>query len=350
MALCTTTITLSPGISDNPMDGAIYHPTRNSFFTVRAGYITEYSVSLHIVNGPVKFAPSCFGRSCIAYDSVNDRIWCGTSGDWAAGYQGDPGGALPSKSPVGAYRIIPSTLATEGYIDPTTFQLDVTSNLIQNWSAVCGVTDVLVANGKLFGTFAGSGHISGFIFGCFGINLPANTVAWQGGSQGVSLNAQLAHDSSNQLWINGDWDLYFNDFPLYGPDAGAPTIGPATNPTAGAHCGIVFSPVAPGAIYVVQLPNTAMAKYNFTTGAKISEPLLVGASLGGMTSKIRFNSNDNLIYIPCPASNQMIAFNPATDTVAAIYTTGMDSPHDVVFGTGSLRVAVQQGSSGLNIF
>lgn len=347
MALCTAHLTLNSASTDNPMDGAIYHPTRGSFFAVRAGYISEYSASLTLLQGPTKFASSVFGRSCIAYDSVNDRIWVGTNGDWAAGYLGDAGGANPAKSTVGLYRIVPTTLALEAFIDPTTI------TTVGAWSSISGVYDVLVANGKLFATFGdykGQNSIQHPTCAAFALNLPAYTLSWQSlaGGIAVGFNTQMAHDSSNQLWINQDFDNYNNLFPAFGADTGSPGSSVNLSPTNGAHCAIAFSTVGGGAIYMVQMPNLSLAKYNFTTGNKISEPNLAGATIGGMTSRIRFNANDNLLYIPCPAANNMIAFNPLTDTVSTIYS-GLDSPHDAVFGVG-IRVAIQQGPTGLKVF
>ena len=341
---CTAILNFLPAIADSPMDAAIYHPTRNSIFSVRNGYISEYSLALVLLNGPTKFTSSCFGRSCVAYDPGADRIWVGTNGDWAAGYLGDTGGVNPARSTVGLYRIIPSTLAVESFIDVTAIVA------VKDWSVVAGVYDVLVSNGKLFGTFGhytGTNNVNSPNLWSFALNVPAYTLAWSGATSLQSFNTQLAHDSSNQIWVAGDWDNFNSLFPAYGADSGAPASSPGSAPTNGAHCAIAFSTVAGGAIYLVQMPNQTLAKYNFSTGVKISEPAMAGANLGGMTSRIRFNSNDNLLYIPCPATNQVIAFNPSTDTVSKIYTTGMDSPHDMVFAPGGINIAVQQGPKGL---
>lgn len=326
------------------MDGAIYHPTRNSFFSVRQGYISEYNTSLAAVQGPTRFAASIFGRSCIAYDSVNDRIWVGTNGDWAAGYLGDTGsGAAPSRSTVGLYRIIPSTLAVEAFIDVTTIVA------VKNFSSLTGIGDVLVANGKLFASFlhyTGQGLLTSPANWAFALNLPAYTLAWSGNA-GTTSNNQLAYDSSNQLWMAGDWDKFNDFFPVYGVASALPTNSPNVHPTNAGHCAIAFSTVSGGAIYIVEMTNTSLAKYNFTTGNLISEPAMAGASIGGMSSRLRFNSNDNLLYVPCPATNQVIAFNPSGDTVSHIYTAGLDSPCDIVFAPGGINVAIQQGAQGL---
>lgn len=344
MPQCQVTLTLSPG-GDMPADGAIYHPTRNSFFVVRQGYISEYSTGLVLVQGPSRFAASINGRSSIAYDSVNDRIWVGTNGDWAAGYLGDVGGANPSKSTAGLYRIIPSSLNVEAFIDVTTIVA------VKDFSAITGVGDVLVANGKLFasfGHFTGSGSLTSPAEWLFALNLPAYTLAWSGNA-GTTFNNQLAHDSSNQLWMAGDWDKFNDFFPVYGADSALPTNNPNVHPTNAGHCAIAFSTVAGGAIYIVEMTNQQVAKYNFTTGNLISEPTLVGATAGGMTSRIRFNPNDNLLYIPCPAANQVIAFNPNGDTVSHIYTAGLDSPADMVFAPGGINVALQSGPTGVKL-
>lgn len=346
---CVTSLSLNPQTPDAHMDGAIYHPTRNSFFAVRQGYISEYSTALVLLQGPTRFATSIFGRSCIAYDSVNDKVWVGVNNDHGAGYLGDPGNTFPSKSTVGAYRITPSTLAVEQFLDPVRlFAYPSTAPAPNNYGGNCGVYDILVANGKLFLAYwSNLGHVpdsgEGWVMA---FALPGVTGSW-GANTTSSCNMQLAHDSSNQLWVGMDSDNYNQFFPSYGVDSAAPPNSPNSITTNGLHSAVVFSTVSGGFVYFIEMPNQTLAKYNIGTGNLVSQPALAGATLGGMTSRMRFNPNDNLIYIPCPAANQVIAFNPSTDTVSHIYTTALDSPADVVFAPGGINVAVQQGSQGL---
>lgn len=59
--------------------------------------------------------------------------------------------------------------------------------------------------------------------------------------------------------------------------------------------------------------------------------------------KIRYIGG--LLYLPCQATNTVLIWNPATDTVVSL-ETGFDGPVDVV-GTGSKVFAVQSGPTGL---
>jgi len=132
----------------------------------------------------------------------------------------------------------------------------------------------------------------------------------------------------------------------YKEDNSGNTTG-TSQPLNGAHPAVCF---ANGFIYQVGMTNQEMVKINPTAGPPptiVSRPALTGATIGGMTSRIRTNSNDGLIYIPCPATNQVIAYNPVGDSVSHIYTTGLDSPHDMIFAPGGINVAIQQGPTGL---
>ena len=331
------------------MDGAIYHPTRTTFFAVRGGYITEYNQSLVAVNGPVKFAGSIFGRSCIAYDSVNDRIWAGVNGDQAAGYLGDAGGANPAKSTVGLYRIVPSTLALEAFLDPTTLFS------VKNFGGSTGIYDVFVANAKLFAAYwssTGSSGVGNPIGTMLAVNLPAYTAAWSQSAGGPS--CQLAHDSvnaPNRIWQGQD-DDNFNQFQMqfWHDTDGTGNSSLFSQPTNGAHQAACFCSLN-NFMYQVDMPNQQLIKINATTAHIDSYHTLTGVTVGGMTSRIRFNTNDNKIYIPCPATNQVVVYDPTLEggnPVVKIYGS-VDSPHDVVFAPGGINVAIQSGQVGLNL-
>jgi YVTN family beta-propeller protein len=61
--------------------------------------------------------------------------------------------------------------------------------------------------------------------------------------------------------------------------------------------------------------------------------------------RIKYNSNDGLIYVPGWASNSVIVIDPATNTVQS-EKTGFYLPWDVVF-TPTKKWAVQNSSQGL---
>lgn len=367
--LCSKTLSLNTATADNPMDAAIYRPASTSIFAVRSGYVYEFSLGgtqLRVA----KFTNPCFSKSCMAYDSVHDKLWVGTMGDWAAGLNGDPGGALPSLSSAGLYRVDPVTLSLEVHVDPTqavmggfffngaayvyTMPMTGGTNIISQGPG-SGFYDIIFANGKLWACFAAErafGVTSGY-----GMSFdPTNPV---GSNLQFSLWAiaemQCTYDGS-KVWFNGYGDdLFQEDWPWainadWSPvDAAHPVWNnfdaPSPPRANGAHGACQFTPQNGGFVYLIELANQRLVKYNLS-GVAVSLINLPGATLGGMTMRLRYNSNDGKLYIPCPNANQVIQFDPQTDTVSHIFTTGMDAPHDMVFSPAA-QYAVQFGPQGL---
>jgi hypothetical protein len=354
------------------MDAAIFHPTRNSIFAVRAGYVFEFSLALAQL-ATSKFVNPCFSKSCMAYDAGADKLWIGTMGSRGMGRGGDPGGSAPSPGNAGLYRINPASLALEQFVDPSTFifgglifngsayvyTMPATfGNLLDIYGPESGFYDLMVAGGKLWGAFyRGTGGSSSSSFMGFD---PTNPVGSNYESSVFNdAPSQLCYDPINvppRVWMNQTDDLWEADWPFavnadYTPRDSVHTDWngfdspyPPTVPN-GAAGGMVFSPGSGGKVYMIQLNGTDMVKYAIN-GTIESTPTIAGATLGGQASRLRFNSEDNLIYIPCPATNEVIAFDPATDTVSHIYTAGLDAPHDIVFAPGH-KIAVQFGPTGL---
>ncbi len=343
------------------MDAAIYHPTRGTIFSVRAGYIFEYSLAL-VQGSTSKFINPCFSKSCLAYDSGLDKLWVGTMGDWAAGRTGDPGsGAAPSKTNSGLYRINPATLALELAVYPNDILFGQVTTGTYNMPSAAPYNNPPV----LFGTASGFYdliYVGGNLWGCMCSDSAGGELAYMvsfDASNVVGSNylervlsttafIQCTYDPVNgRIWFNQCIDLFFAGNPwATNANWSSNALNIASIPVPSGASGIVYSPAGGGFLYLAELTGTALIKYNLD-GSINSSIAMGGASLGGQPMRLRYNSLDNLIYIPCPATNAVIAFNPVTDTVSHIYTVGLDAPHDIVFAPGGHKIAVQNSSSGL---
>jgi len=349
---------------DMPLDSAIYHPTRNSIFAVRAGYVSEYGLDLTLLNRS-KFTNPCFSKSCIAYDTGNDKLWVGTQGDWAGGFRGDTGnagvGGGGGRDPSGTaalYKINPSNLNLEEYFDFNLFIFsgngaETTNQQMEMFGPAVGFYDLMYqdfSGGRLFaslGTYKFPTPNYGMIVSLNPLNPTGNTgYYFEWADVPVTQCAFDSISSPQKLWgvtnldtweaywpfaVNADFTAHYNSFDS--------ALG------AGAHGAICLSTVGSGYMYIPAMHNTGLYKYNLD-GTINSQPTFPsGLSLGGMTIRMRFNPYDNYIYIPCPATNTVIQYNPSTDTVVQQFS-GLDAPHDVVF-TPSGVYAVQYGVSGL---
>jgi hypothetical protein len=335
----------------------------------------EYTLALSQVNFVKTLPNPCFSHSSLAYDSVHDKIWVGTNGDWASGRNGDPGGGLPASSTTGLYRVNPATLAEELFVDLQTFTFgglffngaayvyqmpNPSFSPFQVFAAESGFYDLIYAGGKLWGSFyvAPGGSTPVGWFTSFDPTNPTGSnfaAAWRPGAPPI----QLAYDSAsspnrvwmnqdddefNGLWpgaVNADWTPVSALVPIYNTfDTPFP---PASN---GAHGAVVFAANV-SKMYLLEMANQRLIRYSLggTIETNVSIP---GAAIGGMTIKMRYNSADGFIYIPCPAANQVIQFNPLTNSVIKIWTStdGVDACHDVVFA-GTRKFAIQTGPSGL---
>lgn len=351
------------------MDAAIYRPASTSIFAVRSGYIYEFSLGGTQIR-VAKFTNPCFSKSCMAYDSFRDKIWVGTNGDWAFGYLGDAGGAHPTRTSVGLFRIDPVTLSVELFVDPTQnvmggfffdgaeyiYTMPQTSGIrIDALGVASGFYDLLLVGSKLWACYftADSFRNQRGALAAFDVTNPVGSNIYF--DEWNTAQIQCTYDGS-KVWANGIGDDEFEaDWPWamnadWTPmDALHEVWGtfdqpypPAAN---GAHGACQFTPQNGGHVYLIELGNQRLIKYNLD-GTINSLSTLAGATLGGMTMKMRYNSNDGKLYIPCPNANQVIQFDPQTDTVSHIFTTGMDAPHDMVFSPAA-QYAVQFGPQGL---
>lgn len=366
---CSTTLSLSASTSDNPMDAAIYHLTRQTIFSVRGGYIFEFSLTGNQL-ATAKFVNPCFSKSCMAYDFIRNKIWVGTNADWASGRGGDAGsGPTPSLNNALLYRIDPTTLLVDQIVNPNIFawggffftgaawvrQMPQVPNIMPFlWGAQSGFYDLLYANNTLwFSAMQGEiglGPGQSFIGGFDVTNITGNNFLYQAQTTPM---IQLTYDSTNspnRIWVNQLDDLY-GTFQPQAVNSDFSPADPSTRiwdsfdlPTGGANGSVVFSSVGGGAVYICQLSGQGLVKYNMD-GTVNSVKALAGVPAGGQNVKMRFNGFDSMIYIPFPANNQVVQYNPATDAVSHIYT-GLDAPHDCVFST-TKKFAVQLGSVGI---
>lgn len=335
---------------DMPLDQAVYVPAAGShgafIAAVRGGYLFSLDPTTGLKISSTRFRASSFSESSIAYDSVTDKLYVSC---WR-----DPQGTIES-----AGNSV-SPLKQIAQIDPVTFSVTLTFNpqaVFGDTIANCpflGPKQVVAFNGIIYScyyteTLPGATQTSGYMF------------SWNPVS-----SASVLQPGTNAIFSFGDWtdilaanatDLYVTQayafdrrvtyFDTATMDSQPGFVGSSVQWPAGTNpCGITRNP-GTGRLYMTSR-TPAVLRANTPFAAGINAAVLANITLPNANAnpvRIRYNSNDGLIYVPGYGSNEVYVINPATDTVVAT-KTGFDSPLDCVF-TPSKKFAVQHGAAGL---
>lgn len=329
-------------ITDMPLDQAVYVPAAGGhgayIAAVRNGYVFNFNATTGAKVASVCFAPTIYGPSTIVYEPVNDVLVVGTSGEWG-GWFGSANG--PGK---GLFKINPTSLATTLHLTaysknntPSAGGAHVSDLLLGD--ARDGIYQMYVNGGIVYGTlfsFQASTTFGGSLFlfdpSTNGFQCYAGSPTTQQENSkmiivgGVMLINGAAHDLST---FNYTTDL---------SEATGYNFLPSAT-TSGCAYGMCNPPS--GNIYIV---DRSALIYKVNAALNVNSSVSLGAGNTGAIN-CRYNSVDQLIYVPCPASNKIVVYDPSTDAVVTT-KVGFDSPHDVVF-TPTTKWAVQHGIVGL---
>lgn len=329
-----------------PLDQAIYAPTPNRIYGVRGGYVHEFNPTTGALIQSFRYQAPAFGDASIAYDTVNNKIFCSVWRDMAFANGGDTNyDIIVSKK---LYRITPTT--------PMAVDADAEINGEVGFPGYIGASQQHIGPHRIL-------YDSGVLYCVQAGNTLSRLCTVNVATLAVVTNGE------NPSWANGNWlDLCVQPV---GPE---PLQIWLVDPTAKVQpCASPGFTYASSNYYEYDATDYA-APYNIiygvcwcpTTGRMYGTcrkptvvrwtPDLVGSPFADIATintgdanatpyRIAYNAYDGLIYVPGYKSNNVVVIDPASDTVISTQT-GYDSPFDMVF-TPTKKWAVQQGAVGL---
>lgn len=303
-----------------------------TFTAFGGGYVTKFSGTTGAKISAARFSDRSFSGSCIAYESVSDRLVVGTwneFGPWKGTAANVPGKGL--------WNINPSTMAVvpSGHFGQIPISvLDLTDTADGVWA--------LVSTGGLVYMLVKSTNVTGTTLASF--NPSTNSfVAADGATYGsLEVPGALAVNSNGLVLIS-----YVNEMTVWNlptPIANTPifdvTYGVGIIP-AGTPGLSRIATDGTGHVYAVdQSADVIKTAADLTGAARLS--------VGDATARyfgIAYNSVDGFVYLANPTTNTVAIWNTSTDTLVAI-KTGFDTPIGFCF-TPNKKWAVQQGAVGL---
>lgn len=342
----TFIITVGPSTEDMPLDSAVYVPTvgaRAAFIAgVRGGYAYRFDPNTGTKISSIRFRSVSFSDSCIIYHSASDSliVSCWNDPGWEVGSGTSPYRLL--------YKMNPATWGTT--------------------TAVISTFDPIVTFAVTGGTLYQGPHqirsAGANVLGVYYDSSPNPIPFYWNPTSNASVNG--LHASGYSSWIDpmidsGGLDVFVPDAlraRLWDIDAVTLDINlssgnyvqwPTPNPTVQMPIGICQNTGPTGTtgkLYIASRSNALFTCSNVISSA--GQAPTANITLPGTAPqpwKVRFNSNDNLIYVPCYGENTVNIVDPATDTVVAT-KSGFDSPFDCIF-TPTKKWAVQHGSTPL---
>lgn len=359
---CSQSFTIAaatPAGGDMPFDQAVYGNSTVAggpfIWAVRGGFVYKLNATTGAKISSARYVCPSFGDASIAYDAVNDKIFCSFWNEQRA----DDGATATLEALVykGIYRLNPSTLAVE--VSSLVFPLLPGSENTQTWY---GPHQILAYSGFIYGAYYGQTGVHAT--GVFEFD-PLAMAATIAGDQVQGLNQNAWTDlcvqpasgpNDAQLWISvaasqsvsaKDFsDLTNSSSPYYDLDetaAGFPTPYPIVY-------GVCWSPVD-GRIYGTCRSQTLVYFPPKTSGMGVGDSFKINTGdTNAFPYRIRYcDQATNPFYqkmiVPGYKSNNVVVVTPGTPPTFVI-KTGFDSPFDVVF-TPTKTFAVQQSDTGL---
>lgn len=170
-----------------------------------------------------------------------------------------------------------------------------------------------------------------------------NSCAYDGSGLTESLIETIAADATH-LYMPDPDNRRFQQFLISSfTDAGSANTRD-TSPAIGLNQIRSVATTAANTVYGVCGNSANLVKYVFPSPGTSTIFNLATVQAGVRPFRLRYNSNDGLLYIPCQGQDGVIVWNPATNT--GIWKSGFVSPIDCVF-TASKKWAIQNSSKGV---
>lgn len=350
MSICTAEFTIAGAATtgDFPMDQAVYSATQDKIYGVRGGYIFEFNATTGAIIRSSRYAVPLFSDASIAYDTVNDKIFCSAWRDMAFANGGDTNFEIIVAKKL--YRIDPATLTVEASAEingvggfPGYISLD---------QQQMGPHRILYYNGLIYCATYGNTNPKLCTVDPSTLLVVTNgeTLHWNYGFW-LDFCIQPAGAEPLQVW-------------MVTPDrAVEPCASPALKYSSSNYFAYVATDYAApysiiygvcfntdtGKMYGVPRSQTVVKWTPDLSGSPFADITFIDTGVANANAtpyRIVHNPYDSLIYVPGYSSNNVVVINPTLNDVnpaTGITTiTGFDSPFDIVF-TPTKVWAVQQG-------
>ncbi len=346
---CPRTLNLNAAVTttDMPLDNSILATSTVAggefIWGVRGPYVFKINSTTGLMITKAKVDHEMNGPTCIAYDSVSDRLKIMGWNKCFPGITDNESGPNSFFTYFTLYTVNPSTLLVDSAV------------MLSNTLGV-GVGQSGTQTGTVSLKYMGAGaqyglwglyrtddysalfrHVAGTVYtkkfsddACFGNIL--NDFTWDGIDNLYWSNSQTQEVMVFSMADNNPSWTAFDTFNVWTADSSIPF-------------GIEVAP-STGDIYV-GTQNGAVKRLTYSAGFSLISTLNVGVI--GTIYKIRYNPFDGLLYCAVFGQDSVAVVNPASNTLNGLLRTGYDSPWDFVFSSTKTWV-IQGGNLGVKLF
>lgn len=331
---CFKTFTFAQAQNDMPLDNAIYSASQDKIYGVRGGWIYKCNASTGKKEAEFRFA----GSNLFAESSVVEVAGSLYASVWRT----------PNSSSVSQTDAI--------YKIPHDFSASTSLFSLGLNTSIEGVTLLKTDGTYIYGVVRAPSNASRGLYAIDPSDLAAIGTSDRNdnlaiGAATTSWFYDMDVDSDNGLvWLAQINRTRGLGVTLAGyPQSGNSVEELSSNPAASFQwcCGCCFCPSNTKLYGVNGTSGIVKADANLAipTPAPMTFTTLSVLNASSKPVRIKYNSNDGLIYVPTFSNDTVEVLNPASDTISSI-KAGFSSPFDVVF-TPTKKFAVQTSSEGL---
>ncbi len=345
---CSKALTLSAQEDDTPLDQAIYSGAQDKIFGVRGKWLYKFNADTGKKESEIRFSTSVLGATSIC--EIGNFLYIGVRLSAKDLLGQTPGTNAVMRPERDIFKITTATIAVVGPIGMGDSTLGSFPSFDAN-SYVNGFGSLKSVGLTQIAGF--SGDTSWFIVDP--TNLPGG--AGFGNTALAEVTPDIDYDPTTDcLWYN---DASFRD--VWVTKNGNFILGAHTTPdtidTSPPYRGLTFCPAGTGhpnpKVYAVDGTNQVIkidadVAYSTLPGF-LTNPTWTSLFVLGAAAKpirIKYNAQDDKIYIPTWSNDTVEVLDPATDTIVAV-KTGFTEPFDFVVTATGKKYAVCNAATGL---
>jgi hypothetical protein len=308
---------------DTALDQAIYVASEDAIFSCRGQWVFRFNATTGAIEDEFRWIGDATARSSIV--SLNGKLYLTA---WET---------ILEDTNVAPFDFQHRDLYEVDFAMSTSTPLGLASHISgANEKSVAGFSNLVTDGTFIFGFEHGIGSV----FKVDPTNIAGFVDATGAGSGTAEVVTDFAYDAINSLiWQASNFSREVQAFRRSNlgtfDTADTFSLSPPQAPV-----GVTYSPIT-SAGYAVTVTGKLIKVpvANFATRSIIAGVSTLGAV------RLKFNANDNLIYIPTWSNDTVIVYDPSSDTVSNT-KTGFNSPFDVVF-TPTKKWAVQNSPKAL---
>ncbi len=349
MAGCGKILNLNAGpvsTTDMPIDNAVLATSivagGEFIWGVRGPYVFKINSTTGALIIKAKVDREMFGPTCIAYNSVTDRLLIAGWNKPFPGITSDENGPNAGNTYYKLYVVNPSTLVVD-----SSSLLNVALNSFNglHGSQVGPVSMKWIGSGATEGLWGIHRidnyselfrYVTGTVYTKKWSNVAClanivNDLTWDGIDTVYWSNSNLEEVQSYSMSSNAGAWVNTAAFSVWTADSSIPfgvEVAPST--------GDVYAGTQQGTIKRL---DSALTTLISTCNTGVS----------GTIYKVRYNPYDGLLYCPIFTEDTIAVVDPATNTLSGVVHSGYDSPWDLVFSATKTWV-IQGGNLGVKLF